>query len=74
MAEGTALSLCLLTKGRQVDIIDEGGADEGVQGVLSELDGVHVRSNHAGDDRDDVHVGDGGADLGEGNAGLETSR
>lgn len=59
-----------LTEGGQVNIVDEGRADEGVQGVLREFHGVHVRANHAGDDGNDVHVGDSGTDLGEGSAGL----
>ena len=61
------------TEGGQVDIVDEGGANEGVQGVLREFDGVHVRANHAGDDGNDIHVGDSGADFGESNASLRNT-
>jgi hypothetical protein len=58
------------TEGGEVDVVDEGCADEGIKGILCELDGVHVASNDARDDGDDVDVGDGGADLSEGNAAL----
>ena len=61
------------TEGGQVDIVDEGGANEGVQGVLREFDGVHVRANHAGDDGNDVHVGDSGTDFSESNASLRNT-
>ena len=58
------------TEGRHAHVVDEGGGDKSIQGVLGEFDGVHVGGHDTRDDGDDVHVGDGGADLSKGNATL----